>query len=68
MSMLTCLQTLPIFAVGLEDGYRITKLGALKNLKGEIVIKNLEYVKGGRSQKCKIKRKGNIQVGIILEI
>ncbi|XP_065621455.1 putative disease resistance protein RGA3 isoform X2 [Quercus suber] len=45
MSKLTCLQTLPFFGVGSEDGYRITELGALKNLKGEIVIKNLEYVK-----------------------
>ncbi|XP_050259381.1 putative disease resistance protein RGA3 isoform X2 [Quercus robur] len=58
MSMLTCLQTLSFFAVDSEDGYRITELGALKNLKGEIVIKNLEYVKDEEEAKsAKLKEK-----------
>ncbi|KAK4566083.1 hypothetical protein RGQ29_002323 [Quercus rubra] len=55
---LTCLQMLPLFGVGSEDGYRITELGALKNLKGEIVIENLENVKDEEEAKsAKLKEK-----------
>ena len=65
MSMLTCLQTLPFFGVGSEDGYRITELGALKNLKGEIVIKNLEYVKDEEEAKsAKLKEKEIFKLGL----
>ncbi|KAL1535407.1 disease resistance protein RGA2-like [Salvia divinorum] len=42
---LTSLQTLPYFTVGEEKGYRIEELGNLKNLKGELAIKNLERVR-----------------------
>ena len=65
MSMLTCLQTLPFFVVGSEDGYQITELGALKNLKGEIVIKNLEYVKDEEEAKsAKLKEKEIFNLGL----
>ena len=65
MSMLTCLQTLPFFGVGSKDGYRITKLGALKNLKGEIVIKNLEYVKDEKEEKnAKLKENEIFKLGL----
>ncbi|XP_050255689.1 putative disease resistance protein RGA3 [Quercus robur] len=65
MSMLTCLQTLRFFGVGSEDGYRITELGALKNLKGEIVIYNLEYVKDEEEAKsAKLKEKEIFNLGL----
>ena len=70
MSMLTCLQTLPFFVVGSEDGYRITELGALKNLKGEIVIKNLENVKDeeeAKSAKLKEKEIFNLRLSWTLD-
>ncbi|XP_030940259.1 putative disease resistance RPP13-like protein 1 [Quercus lobata] len=65
MSMLTCLQTLSFFAVDSEDGYRITELGALKNLKGEIVIKNLKKVKDEEEAKsAKLKEKEISNLGL----
>ncbi|XP_047956182.1 putative disease resistance protein RGA4 [Salvia hispanica] len=42
---LTSLQTLPYFNVGEEKGYHIEELGNLKNLKGELTIRNLERVR-----------------------
>ncbi|KAG6395410.1 hypothetical protein SASPL_146055 [Salvia splendens] len=42
---LTNLQTLPHFTVGEEKGYQIEELGSLKNLKGSLVIHNLEMVR-----------------------
>ena len=45
MGRLTCLQTLPIFVMGREEGYRIKELGPLNNLRGEIGIYGLVYVK-----------------------
>ncbi|KAK4566063.1 hypothetical protein RGQ29_002314 [Quercus rubra] len=48
-----------------EDGYRITELGALKNLKGEIVIKNLEKVKDEEEAKsAKLKEKEIFKLGL----
>ena len=44
MRRLTCLQTLPFFGVGQDEGYQIKELGPLKNLRGEIGIYNLGYV------------------------
>ena len=44
IGQLTCLQTLPIFYVGLNEGYFIKELGPLKNLRGKINIMNLERV------------------------
>ncbi|KAK4386017.1 hypothetical protein Sango_2472300 [Sesamum angolense] len=49
---LTCLRTLKFFSVGYENGRRIEELGSLKNLKGELAIRNLEYV----SHKVEAKR------------
>ncbi|KAK9997667.1 hypothetical protein SO802_022353 [Lithocarpus litseifolius] len=55
---LTCLQTLPIFVVGLNEGYFIKELGPLKNLRGEINIDNLEKVKDEEEAKsAKLKEK-----------
>ncbi|XP_047978576.1 putative disease resistance protein RGA3 [Salvia hispanica] len=42
---LTSLQTLPHFIVGKEKGYQIEEVGSLKNLKGTLVIRNLEMVR-----------------------
>ncbi|XP_042027980.1 putative disease resistance protein RGA3 [Salvia splendens] len=41
---LTCLQTLPVFRVGKDNGYQIEELGSLKILKGKLEIGNLEKV------------------------
>ncbi|XP_023899170.1 putative disease resistance protein RGA3 isoform X1 [Quercus suber] len=67
MGRLTNLQTLSLFAVGPDEGFRIKELGPLMNLRGEIKIRNLEHVEGEEEAKsAKFKRKGNIQLGIIL--
>ncbi|KAG6393558.1 hypothetical protein SASPL_147802 [Salvia splendens] len=42
---LTSLRTLPYFTVGKKKGYQIEELGSLKNLKGRLVICNLEEVR-----------------------
>ena len=44
MRLLTSLQTLPIFAVGQDEGHSIEELGALENLRGEIDIYKLGFV------------------------
>ena len=44
MGLLTCLQTLPFFVVGQDEGHSIEELGALKNLRGEIDIHDLRFV------------------------
>nr|XP_027078638.1 putative disease resistance protein RGA3 [Coffea arabica]XP_027078709.1 putative disease resistance protein RGA3 [Coffea arabica]XP_027078777.1 putative disease resistance protein RGA3 [Coffea arabica]XP_027078861.1 putative disease resistance protein RGA3 [Coffea arabica]XP_027078944.1 putative disease resistance protein RGA3 [Coffea arabica]XP_027079020.1 putative disease resistance protein RGA3 [Coffea arabica]XP_027079100.1 putative disease resistance protein RGA3 [Coffea arabica]XP_0 len=46
MGRLTCLQMLEFFNVGQEKGRQIGELGCLKNLKGRLVIRNLQLVKG----------------------
>ncbi|KAK2969572.1 hypothetical protein RJ640_003579 [Escallonia rubra] len=45
VGQLTCLQTLPIFAVSRERGCQIKELGGLEMLKGELRIHGLEYVR-----------------------
>ncbi|XP_075661639.1 putative disease resistance protein RGA4 [Castanea sativa] len=63
MRRLTCLQTLPYFYVGQDEGYQIKELGPLKNLKGQIYIKNLEMVEDeeeARSAKLKEKEIFNL--------
>ena len=58
VSMLTCLQTLSFFVVEEKEGYHIRELGALKNLKGEIKIRNLMRVKDEEEAKsAKLKEK-----------
>ncbi|XP_073154095.1 putative disease resistance protein RGA3 [Henckelia pumila] len=42
---LTCLRTLSIFIVGNEEGLKIGELRNLKNLHGEVAIRNLEEVR-----------------------
>ena len=65
MGVLTCLQTLPFFVMGLEYGYRIVELGALKNLKVKIKIRNLGYVKDEKEAKSeKLKEKEIFKLGL----
>ncbi|KAK5834843.1 putative disease resistance protein RGA1 [Gossypium arboreum] len=42
---LTCLQTLPVFCVGLERGHSIKELGSLNELRGELEIRRLQCVR-----------------------
>ncbi|TYH20617.1 hypothetical protein ES288_A05G444400v1 [Gossypium darwinii] len=42
---LTCLQTLPVFYVGLERGHSIKELGSLNELRGELEIRRLQCVR-----------------------
>ncbi|KAL3528468.1 hypothetical protein ACH5RR_007790 [Cinchona calisaya] len=46
MRRLTCLQTLEFFNIGEEKGCRIEELGCLKDLKGKLLIRNLQLVNG----------------------
>ncbi|KAF3944275.1 hypothetical protein CMV_029245 [Castanea mollissima] len=65
MRRLTCLQTLPYFCVGRDEGYQIKELGPLKNLKGEIDIKNLEMVEDEEEAKsAKLKEKEIFNLGL----
>uniref|UniRef100_A0A7N2MTX8 Rx N-terminal domain-containing protein n=1 Tax=Quercus lobata TaxID=97700 RepID=A0A7N2MTX8_QUELO len=65
MGRLTCLQTLPIFVVGPDEGNRIEELGALKNLRGEIEIRNLENVEDEEEAKsAKLKEKEIFKLGL----
>ncbi|KAL4632534.1 hypothetical protein ACB092_04G058100 [Castanea dentata] len=58
MGLLTCVQTLPIFVVGQDEGHSIEELGALKNLRGEIDIYNLDFVEDEEKAKsAKLKEK-----------
>uniref|UniRef100_A0A2N9FD00 Rx N-terminal domain-containing protein n=1 Tax=Fagus sylvatica TaxID=28930 RepID=A0A2N9FD00_FAGSY len=45
MGRLTCLQTLPFFYVDQDEGRQIKELGCLNQLRGELDIYNLEYVR-----------------------
>ncbi|XP_038901402.1 putative disease resistance protein RGA3 isoform X2 [Benincasa hispida] len=45
LSQLTQLQTLSIFVAGSKEGWKITELGPLKNLKGSLKLTHLEHVK-----------------------
>ncbi|CAN6696372.1 unnamed protein product [Malus baccata var. baccata] len=51
ISRLTCLRTLPYFSVGNETGCQIEELVGLKQLKGKLIIRNLEHVKNGEEAK-----------------
>ncbi|XP_022931804.1 putative disease resistance protein RGA3 [Cucurbita moschata] len=42
---MTQLQTLSIFVVGSDEGYKIEEIGRLKNLKGQLSLLQLEQVK-----------------------
>ncbi|XP_030940191.1 disease resistance protein RGA2-like [Quercus lobata] len=45
MGQLICLQTLPYFTVDQDEGHWIKELGCLNQLRGELDIYNLEYVR-----------------------
>ncbi|TQD75161.1 hypothetical protein C1H46_039301 [Malus baccata] len=59
---LTCLQTLPYFSVGNEIGRRIEELAGLKQLKGKLIVCNLEHVKNGEeAKKAKLEDKTKVR-------
>ncbi|CAN6693224.1 unnamed protein product [Malus baccata var. baccata] len=59
---LTCLRTLPYFSVGNEIGRRIEELAGLKQLKGELIVCNLQLVKNGEeAKKAKLEDKTKIR-------
>ncbi|XP_071906883.1 putative disease resistance protein RGA3 isoform X2 [Coffea arabica] len=61
MGRLTCLQTLEFFNVGRKKGRRIGELGFLKNLKGKLVIRNLQLVKDKEgAEEAKLSEKANL--------
>ncbi|KAH0720661.1 hypothetical protein KY285_005528 [Solanum tuberosum] len=61
MRQLTCLQTLQFFKVGLEKGRRIEELGHLKNLRGELMINNLQLVRNRKEAgRAYLQEKPNI--------
>ena len=65
MVLLTCLQTLPIFVVGRDEGHRIEELGALKNLRGKIDIYSLDFVEDEEEAKsAKLKEKEIFKLGL----
>ena len=65
---LTCLQTLPIFVVGEDEGYWIEELGNLKNLRGKLEIYNLENVEDEEEAKrAKLKEKEIFMLGLYWE-
>ncbi|KAL2530605.1 putative disease resistance RPP13-like protein 1 [Forsythia ovata] len=58
---LSCLQTLQFFNVGDKEGCRIEELGHLKNLRGKIEIRNLEYVNNeAEAKKANLEGRTNI--------
>ena len=58
---LTCLRTLPYFSVGNEIGRQIEELAGLKQLKGELIVCNLEHVKNGEeAKKAKLEDKTKV--------
>ena len=58
---LTCLRTLPHFSVGNEIGHQIEELADLKQLRGELIVCNLEQVKNGEeAKKAKLEDKRKI--------
>ncbi|KAL2454129.1 putative disease resistance RPP13-like protein 1 [Abeliophyllum distichum] len=58
---LSCLQTLQFFNVGDKEGCRIEELGHLKNLRGQIEIRNLELVNNEEdAKKANLDGKTNI--------
>ncbi|KAK6796392.1 hypothetical protein RDI58_004093 [Solanum bulbocastanum] len=61
MGQLTCLQTLQFFNVGYDDGQQIAEIGFLKELGGDLEIRNLEKVNNQQeAQSADLCRKENI--------
>ncbi|KAF5941407.1 hypothetical protein HYC85_019049 [Camellia sinensis] len=58
---LTSLQTLPFFVVGEDKGHKIEELGSLSELRGKLMIYNLQQVKGREeAEKADMLGKPNI--------
>ncbi|XP_068311104.1 putative disease resistance protein RGA3 [Pyrus communis] len=58
---LTCLRTIPYFSVGNEIGRQIEELADLKQLRGELIVCNLEHVKNGEeAKKAKLEDKTKV--------
>ncbi|XP_048426031.1 putative disease resistance protein RGA3 [Pyrus x bretschneideri] len=61
ISRLNCLRTLPYFSVGNEIGHQIEELAGLKQLKGQLIVRNLEHVKNGEeAKKAKLEDKTKV--------
>ncbi|KAF5941401.1 hypothetical protein HYC85_019043 [Camellia sinensis] len=61
LGQLTSLQTLPYFVVGENRGHKIEELGGLSNLRGKLMIYNLQHVKDMKqAEKANILGKPNI--------
>ncbi|KAB2607254.1 disease resistance protein RGA4 [Pyrus ussuriensis x Pyrus communis] len=61
ISRLNCLRTLPYFSVGNEIGHQIEELAGLKQLKGQLIVCNLEHVKNGEeAKKAKLEDKTKV--------
>ncbi|XP_021834805.1 putative disease resistance protein RGA4 isoform X2 [Prunus avium] len=62
LGRLTSLRTLPPFNVGKEMGREIEELAALNQLKGDLIIYNLEQVSNGdEARKAKLEEKKNVR-------
>lgn len=61
IGLLTCLQTLEFFNVGKKKGCQIEELKCLKNLKGKLVIRNLQLVNcKGAAERANLSGKPNL--------
>lgn len=61
MGRLTCLQTLQFFNVDYADGHQIAELGFLKELGGDLEIRNLEKVNNQQeARSADLSRKENV--------
>ncbi|CAN6693146.1 unnamed protein product [Malus baccata var. baccata] len=59
---LTCLRTLPYFSVGNEIGRRIEELAGLNQLRGELIICDLEHVENEEeAEKAKLEEKTKVR-------
>ncbi|XP_070663690.1 putative disease resistance protein RGA3 [Malus domestica] len=58
---LTCLQTLPYFLVGNEIGRQIEELAGLNQLRGKLIIRDLEHVENREeAEKAKLEEKTKV--------
>ncbi|CAN6693219.1 unnamed protein product [Malus baccata var. baccata] len=62
IGQLSCLRTLPYFLVGNEIGCQIEELAGLKQLKGQLIVCNLEHVKNREeAKKAKFEDKTKVR-------
>ncbi|GLT65443.1 hypothetical protein SLA2020_378750 [Shorea laevis] len=57
---LTSLQTLPLFVVGTEKGWRIEELKSLNQLRGKLKICKLELVSESEASEARLEDKGEL--------